>query len=58
MGGAGAVRVSAGNGTASTVIHVNGVPTLYTLFNAPASSAGTMVLHFPPGARVFAFTFG
>ena len=58
MGGAGAVRVSAGNGTAPTVIHVNGVPTLYTLFNAPASSAGTMVLHFSPGVRVFAFTFG
>ncbi len=58
MGGSGTVRVSAGNGTAPTVLHVGGVPTLYTLFSAPTSSTGTMVLHFTPGVKVFVFTFG
>ena len=45
-------------GTAPTVLHVSGVPTLSTLFSAPTSGAGTMVLHFSSGVRVFVVTFG
>jgi hypothetical protein len=58
MGGTGTVSVSAGNGTAPMTIHVNGVPRLYTLFHADASTSGTMVLKFSPGVQAFDFTFG
>jgi cytochrome c biogenesis protein CcdA/thiol-disulfide isomerase/thioredoxin len=58
MGGTGTVRVSAGNGTPPTTIHVSGVPRLYTLFHADTSSTGTMVLKFTPGVQAFDFTFG
>jgi hypothetical protein len=58
MGGTGTVTVSAGDGTAPTTIHVSGVPRLYTLLHAKASSTGTMVLKFTPGVQAFDFTFG
>jgi cytochrome c biogenesis protein CcdA/thiol-disulfide isomerase/thioredoxin len=58
MGGTGTVTVSAGDGTAPTTIHVNGVPRLYTLFHAKTSSSATMVLTFTPGVQAFDFTFG
>jgi cytochrome c biogenesis protein CcdA/thiol-disulfide isomerase/thioredoxin len=58
MGGTGTVTVSAGNGTASTTIHVSGVPRLYTLLHLTASSTGTMLLKFTPGVQAFDFTFG
>jgi hypothetical protein len=45
-------------GTAPTVLHVSGAPTLSTLFSAPTSGARTMVLHFSSGVRAFVFTFG
>jgi cytochrome c biogenesis protein CcdA/thiol-disulfide isomerase/thioredoxin len=58
MGGTGTVMVSAGNGTAPTTIHVSGVPRLYTLLHAKASTTGNMVLKFSPGVQAFDFTFG
>ena len=58
MGGTGTVKVSPGNGTASTTIQVNGVPRLYTLLHAKSSTTGTMVLKFTPGVQAFDFTFG
>jgi cytochrome c biogenesis protein CcdA/thiol-disulfide isomerase/thioredoxin len=58
MGGTGTVTVSAGNGTAPTTIQVKGVPRLYTLLHAKASTSGTMVLKFTPGVQAFDFTFG
>ena len=58
MGGTGTVTVSAGDGTAPTTIHVSGVPRLYTLLHAKASSSGRMVLTFTPGVQAFDFTFG
>lgn len=58
MGGTGTVTISAGDGTASTTIHVSGVPRLYTLYRAKSTSTGTMVMNFTPGVRAFDFTFG
>ncbi len=58
MGGTGTVTVSAGNGTAPQTIHVSGVPRLYTLLAAPASTSGTMVMKFSPGVQAYDFTFG
>ena len=58
MGGTGTVTVSAGDGTAPTTIHVHGVPRLYTLLHARASSSGRMMLRFTPGVQAFDFTFG
>jgi cytochrome c biogenesis protein CcdA/thiol-disulfide isomerase/thioredoxin len=58
MGGTGTVSVSAGNGTPPTIIHVSGVPRLYTLFHAKSSSTGTMRMTFTPGVQAFDFTFG
>ena len=58
MGGTGTVTVSAGNGTAPTTIRVSGVPRLYTLLHAKASTSGRMVLKFTPGVQAFDFTFG
>jgi cytochrome c biogenesis protein CcdA/thiol-disulfide isomerase/thioredoxin len=58
MGGTGTVSVSAGNGTPPTLIHVSGVPRLYTLFHAKSSSTGTMHMTFTPGVQAFDFTFG
>jgi hypothetical protein len=58
MGGTGTVTVSPGDGTAPTTIHVNGVPRLYTLLHAKASTTGRMVLTFTPGVRAYDFTFG
>jgi hypothetical protein len=58
MGGTGTVSVSAGNGTPPTIIHVSGVPRLYTLFHAKSSSTGTMHMTFTQGVQAFDFTFG
>ncbi|MEO9180177.1 MAG: cytochrome c biogenesis protein DipZ, partial [Acidimicrobiales bacterium] len=58
MGGQGTVQVSTGDGTPPTTIDVRGVPRLYTLLNAPNSSAGTMVLKLSPGVQTYDFTFG
>jgi thiol-disulfide isomerase/thioredoxin len=58
LGGTGTVKVSPGNGTASTTIQVKGVPRLYTLLHAKSSTTGTMVLKFTPGVQAFDFTFG
>jgi hypothetical protein len=58
MGGTGTVSVSAGNGTPPTIIHVSGVPRLYTLLHATSSSTGTMQMTFTPGVQAFDFTFG
>jgi len=58
LGGTGSVRVSLGDGTAPTTIHVNGVPRLYTLVHAKSSSSGNLVLEFTPGLQAFDFTFG
>ncbi len=58
MGGTGTVKVSTGNGTAPTTIHVSGVPRLYTLFTSKTTAAGTLTLKASPGVQAYDFTFG
>jgi cytochrome c biogenesis protein CcdA/thiol-disulfide isomerase/thioredoxin len=58
MAGTGTVSVSRGNGTSPVVIHVGGVPRLYTLFHATTLSAGTLVMRVSPGVQAYDFTFG
>jgi cytochrome c biogenesis protein CcdA/thiol-disulfide isomerase/thioredoxin len=58
MGGTGTVTISAGDGTAPTSVHVQGVPKLYRLLHFGASSSGTMTMTLSPGVQAYDFTFG
>ena len=58
MGGTGSVTVSTGDGAPPTTFEVTGVPRLYTLFHAKATSAGTLVMKVSPGVEAYDFTFG
>jgi hypothetical protein len=59
LGGTGTLDVSV-NGHHTQTIHVAGVPRLYTIYQAQASSAasGKLVLHASPGVEAYDFTFG
>ena len=59
LGGTGTLDVSV-NGHHTQTIDVAGVPRLYTLYQAQASSAasGKLVLHASPGVQAYDFTFG
>jgi cytochrome c biogenesis protein CcdA/thiol-disulfide isomerase/thioredoxin len=58
MGGTGTVKVSTGDGTAPTTIHVGGVPRLYTLFHSSSLATGRLVLKATSGVQAYDFTFG
>jgi hypothetical protein len=58
MGGSGTVTISDGIGTAAETIHVEGVPRLYTLFQAKSTSVGTLVMKVSKGVEAYEFTFG
>jgi cytochrome c biogenesis protein CcdA/thiol-disulfide isomerase/thioredoxin len=58
MGGSGTVTISTGSGQSPEVIHVGGVPRLYTLFHSMSTSVGTLVMTFSPGVEAYDFTFG
>ena len=46
------------NGQPYKTVHVHGIPTLYTLFDAPSLTSGVLGLSFTPGVDAYAFTFG
>jgi cytochrome c biogenesis protein CcdA/thiol-disulfide isomerase/thioredoxin len=57
MGGSGTVRVAI-DGRPTKTIAVHGVPKLYTLFDASATTHGTLTLRASPGIEAYDFTFG
>jgi hypothetical protein len=57
LGGSGTVSVTF-NGQALPPVHVNGVPTLYTLKSSSQLQHGTLQLSVSPGVRAYDFTFG
>jgi thiol-disulfide isomerase/thioredoxin len=57
LGGNGTIEESI-NGRHAETIKVDGVPGLYTLYEASAPSTGTMLLTVSPGVQAYDFTFG
>jgi cytochrome c biogenesis protein CcdA/thiol-disulfide isomerase/thioredoxin len=57
MGGTGTVTVS-NNGTVLRTVAINGIPRLYTLFQASTDSDGVLTMSFSPGIQAYDFTFG
>jgi cytochrome c biogenesis protein CcdA/thiol-disulfide isomerase/thioredoxin len=57
LSGSGTVEESI-NGHHLATITVGGVPRLYTLYQASATSTGTLVLRASPGVQAYDFTFG
>jgi hypothetical protein len=57
LGGHGTVGVSI-NGRQTMTTKVDGVPRLYTLYQADSTRTGTLVLHVSPGVQAYDFTFG
>ncbi len=57
LGGTGTVKVALDGQTISTV-QVHGVPNLYRLYGAPASTSGMLTLTMSPGVAAYDFTFG
>jgi cytochrome c biogenesis protein CcdA/thiol-disulfide isomerase/thioredoxin len=57
LGGSGTVEESL-NGRPYKTIRVGGVPGLYTLYQASATSTGTLLLSVSPGVQAYDFTFG
>jgi cytochrome c biogenesis protein CcdA/thiol-disulfide isomerase/thioredoxin len=57
LGGNGTIEESI-NGRHAETIKVDGVPGLYTLYEASAPSTGTMLLTVSPGVLAYDFTFG
>jgi cytochrome c biogenesis protein CcdA/thiol-disulfide isomerase/thioredoxin len=57
LGGSGTIQESL-NGRPYKTVNVSGVPGLYTLYQASATSTGTLQLNFAPGVQAYDFTFG
>jgi cytochrome c biogenesis protein CcdA/thiol-disulfide isomerase/thioredoxin len=57
LGGSGTIQESL-NGRLYKTIKVSGVPGLYTLYQASATSTGTLLLNVSPGVQAYDFTFG
>jgi thiol-disulfide isomerase/thioredoxin len=57
LGGSGTIQESV-NGRPYETIKVSGVPGLYTLYQARATSTGTVLLNVSPGVQAYDFTFG
>jgi len=57
LGGSGTVGVSV-DGQEDKTVDVGGAPRLYTLYQVPSTSTGTMTLHVSAGVQVYDFTFG
>ncbi len=57
LGGSGTVEEGI-NGRHAATITVSGVPRLYTLYQAGATSTGTLQLRVSPGVQAYDFTFG
>ncbi len=57
LGGSGTIQESL-NGRPYKTIKVGGVPGLYTLYQASATSTGTLLLTVSPGVQAYDFTFG
>ncbi|HXZ66352.1 MAG TPA: cytochrome c biogenesis protein CcdA [Streptosporangiaceae bacterium] len=57
LGGSGTIEESI-NGRPYATIKVGGVPGLYTLYQASATSTGTLLLRVSPGVQAYDFTFG
>jgi hypothetical protein len=57
LGGSGTVTVSI-DGHQTQTVHVGGAPRLYTLYRAPSTSTGTLLLDASPGVAAYDFTFG
>ncbi|HEX5497531.1 MAG TPA: cytochrome c biogenesis protein DipZ [Mycobacteriales bacterium] len=57
LGGTGTVTVRV-NGTTTSVLHVTGVPRLYTLAHTATARRGLLTLDVTPGVAAYDFTFG
>jgi thiol-disulfide isomerase/thioredoxin len=57
LGGQGQVQVAV-DGRPTQVVHVAGVPDLYTLVAAPSQESGILELSMSPGVQAYDFTFG
>jgi thiol-disulfide isomerase/thioredoxin len=57
LGGSGTINVSI-NGHHTQTIDVNGVPRLYTLYQAASANTATLQLQVSPGVEAYDFTFG
>jgi Thioredoxin like C-terminal domain len=57
LGGTGTVRVSTGDGSPARILHVGGVPRLYTLLDGSRRSTGILTLDASPGVQLYDFTF-
>jgi cytochrome c biogenesis protein CcdA/thiol-disulfide isomerase/thioredoxin len=57
LGGTGTLDVSV-NGHHTQTIDVNGIPRLYTLYQAGSATSGRLLLHASPGVQAYDFTFG
>jgi cytochrome c biogenesis protein CcdA/thiol-disulfide isomerase/thioredoxin len=57
IGGSGTVDVSI-DGKHTRTVNVGGVPKLYSLFHAAASTTGTLEFSASPGIQAYDFTFG
>jgi cytochrome c biogenesis protein CcdA/thiol-disulfide isomerase/thioredoxin len=57
LGGSGSIDVSI-NGQHTQTIRVNGIPRLYTLYQAASANTGTLQLQVSPGVQAYDFTFG
>jgi len=57
LGGSGTINVSI-NGHHTQTIDVNGVPRLYTLYQAASANTATLQLQVSPGVQAYDFTFG
>ena len=57
LGGSGTVTVSV-NGTQASVVHVDGVPKLYTLVPNAGDKRALLTLSVSPGVQPYDFTFG
>jgi len=57
LGGTGTLNVSV-DGRHTQTIDVDGVPRLYTLFQAGPATSGTLLLRASPGVEAYDFTFG
>jgi cytochrome c biogenesis protein CcdA/thiol-disulfide isomerase/thioredoxin len=57
LGGKGTATVSYDGGP-PTVLHVTGIPNLYTLFSSASLHSGLLHVAFSPGVRAYDLTFG
>jgi cytochrome c biogenesis protein CcdA/thiol-disulfide isomerase/thioredoxin len=57
LGGHGTLSVSV-NGHPGRTIDIEGVPRLYTLYQASSAASGRLLLHASPGVDAYDFTFG